>query len=116
MNELLLEIVNILLPSLLTMLVALLGLVTTKLTAYMKREGLVAELESKEKYAAIVVSAAEQIFKEADGPRKMQHAKAQLIDFLSKNNIKFTDSELNDLLEAAVKSVKNGVDAGMKEE
>ncbi len=116
MKEMMIEGLNVLMPSLLAALVALLGFAVQKFTVYIKREGLATELEAKEKYAAIVVAAAEQMYKEADGPRKMQHAKSQFVDFLSKNKIKFTDAELDDLLEAAVKSVKNGVSEGLADE
>ncbi|WP_442896616.1 phage holin, LLH family, partial [Enterococcus sp.] len=52
---------------------------------------------------------------EADGPEKFNRAKSQLVDFLNKNKIQFTEDELNVLIESAVKSMKDGVTEGLKE-
>lgn len=87
----------------------------TKGTAYLKKKGVLAQLESKKNYVAIVVSAVQQVYAEANGDAKLQEAKVQLIDLFNKNGIKFTEDELDLLIESAVKGMKDGVKQGAAE-
>lgn len=64
---------------------------------------------------AIVVSAVQQVYAEANGDAKLQEAKVQLIDLFNKNGIKFTEDELDLLIESAVKGMKDGVKQGVAE-
>lgn len=104
---------------LLNLLIVVVGLATTfigqKGTAYLKKKGVLAQLESKKNYVSIVVSAVQQVYAEANGDAKLQEAKAQLVDLFKKNGIKFTEDELNLLIESAVKGMKDGVDQGVAE-
>lgn len=105
--------------ALLNLLIIVIGLVATfvgqKGHAYLKRKGILAQLESKKNYVAIVVSAVQQVYAESNGDAKLQEAKAQLVDLFNKNGIKFTEDELNLLIESAVKGMKDGVDQGVAE-
>lgn len=109
------EITGALLNGLFMVLVALIGYASQKLAAYFKKEGILTELESKKAYADIVVRATQQIYQEADGPVKLQRAKAQLIDYLQSKRIPFTEAELESLIESTVKSMKDGIAEGLKE-
>lgn len=104
---------------LLNLLIVVVGLATTfigqKGTAYLKKKGVLAQLESKKNYVDIVVAAVQQVYAEANGDTKLQEAKVQLIDLFNKNGIKFTEEELNLLIESAVKGMKDGVDQGAAE-
>lgn len=104
---------------LLNLLIVVVGLATTfigqKGTAYLKRKGVLAQLESKKNYVAIVVSAVQQVYAESKGDAKLQEAKVQLIDLFNKNGIKFTEDELDLLIESAVKGMKDGVKQGVAE-
>lgn len=82
------------------------GVVSVKIKSYLQEKGVLAQLESKRKYADIVVHAVQQIYQTADGPQKLNEAKSQLIELLNKNGIPFTDEELQMLIEAAVKGMK----------
>lgn len=110
------QITNALFQAASLIIVAIIGYVANRITAYFKKEGVLTELENKRAYAEIAVAAAQQMFKEADGPEKFNRAKSQLVDFLNKNKINFTEDELNVLIESAVKSMKDGVSEGLKEE
>lgn len=103
--------------ALLNLLIVVIGLVAAfigqKGTAYLKRKGVLAQLESKKNYVDIVVAAVQQVYAEANGDAKLQEAKVQLIDLFNKNGIKFTEDELNLLIESAVKGMKDGVDQGV---
>lgn len=105
--------------ALLNLLIVVVGLVAAfigqKGSEYLKKKGVLAQLESKKNYVAIVVSAVQQVYAEANGDAKLQEAKAQLVELFNKNGIKFTEDELNLLIESAVKGMKDGVDQGVAE-
>lgn len=109
------QITNALFQAASLIIVAVIGYVANRITAYFKKEGILTELKNKRAYAEIAVAAAQQMFKEADGPEKFNRAKSQLVDFLNKNKITFTEDELNVLIESAVKSMKGGISEGLKE-
>lgn len=98
--------------ALINLLVVVIGLVATfvgqKGYSYLNNKGILKEIEAKQKYVNIVVNAIQQTYKEANGEEKLGEAKTQLVDFFNSNGIKFTDVELNSLIEAAVKGVKDG--------
>ena len=98
--------------ALINFLVVVIGLVATfvgqKGYSYLNNKGILKEIEAKQKYVNIVVNAVQQTYKEANGEEKLGEAKTQLVDFFNANGIKFTDVELNSLIEAAVKGVKDG--------
>ena len=98
--------------ALINFLVVIIGLVATfvgqKGYSYLNNKGILKEIEAKQKYVNIVVNAIQQTYKEANGEEKLGEAKTQLVDFFNANGIKFTDIELNSLIESAVKGVKDG--------
>ena len=98
--------------ALINFLVVVIGLVATfvgqKGYSYLNNKGILKEIEAKQKYVNIVVNAIQQTYKEANGEEKLGEAKTQLVDFFNANGIKFTDVELNSLIEAAVIGVKDG--------
>ena len=98
--------------ALINLLVVIIGLVATfvgqKGYSYLNNKGILKEIEAKQKYVNIVVNAIQQTYKEVNGEEKLGKAKTQLVDFFNANGIKFTDVELNSLIEAAVKGVKDG--------
>ena len=99
--------------ALINLLVVVIGLVATfvgqKGYSYLNNKGILKEIEAKQKYVNIVVNAIQQTYKEANGEEKLGEAKTQLVDFFNANGIKFTDVELNSLIESAVKGAKDGV-------
>lgn len=105
--------------ALLNLLIVVVGLATgfigQKGSEYLKKKGVLAQLESKKNYVDIVVAAVQQVYAEANGDAKLQEAKAQLVELFNKNGIKFTEDELNLLIESAVKGMKDGVDQGVAE-
>ena len=98
--------------ALINLLVVVIGLVATfvgqKGYSYLNNKGILKEIEAKQKYVNIVVNAIQQTYKEANGEEKLGEAKTQLVDLFNANGIKFTDVELNSLIESAVKGVKDG--------
>lgn len=108
--------ISVLTNSLFAIGVALLALIAQKIVAWIKKEGLLTELENKRAYVEIVVKATEQMYKEADGPAKLAKAKTQLVDYFNRKKIPFTEAELDTLIESAVKNLKDGIAAGIKED
>ena len=106
--------------ALINLLVVVIGLVATfvgqKGYSYLNNKGILKEIEAKQKYVNIVVNAIQQTYKEANGEEKLGEAKTQLVDFFNANGIKFTDVELNSLIESAVKGVKDGAKKSSMEE
>lgn len=91
-----------------TLLSIIIGYAVSQLKAYLTKKGILAELENKKKYVDIVVKAVQQLYAEADGNVKLAEAKKQLIEIFNKNGVNFTEDELNMLIEAAVKGMKDG--------
>lgn len=96
-------------------LIAAIGYGAKYVAGWLKREGILTELETKRKYAEIVVSAAEQMFQEADGETKLKKAQAELIQYLNEKNIDVTEQELRQLIESAVNAMKQGAAEGALE-
>lgn len=94
-------------------LVAAIGVLAERFAAWTKKEGLLTELKNKQAYVEIVVKATEQIYQEADGPAKLAKAKTQLVDYFKRKKIPFDEAELDMLIEATVKSMKEGAVAGL---
>ena len=94
-----------------TLLSIIMGYAVTQLKAYLTKKGILAELENKKKYVDIVVKAVQQLYAEANGDFKLAEAKKQLVVIFNKNGVNFTDAELNMLIEAAVKGMKDGAKA-----
>ena len=90
-----------------TLLVAFAGIVTTYITKYLKAKGLLAKLEHHKGLVGIVINSVEQVAKELDGEQKFKIAKGQLLDLLATKKIKMNEDELNQLIEAMVKEMKD---------
>lgn len=96
----------------------ILGVVATKVTAFLKKKGVVATLEAKAASVAIAVDAIEQIARNEKVPDKFSAAKKRAVDLLQAQGISITDKELETLIESAVaeinKSVKDELNGGSK--
>lgn len=102
-----------LIQNLVLVIASILGIVSTyvvsQVKGYFDKKGITDELKKKQAYTDIVVKAAQQMFQEANGAEKFQVAKENLVAMLNEQNIPFTESELNLLIEASVKGMKDGL-------
>lgn len=89
----------------------ILGVVATKVTAFLKQKGVVATLEAKKSSVAIAVDAIEQIARNEKVPDKFYAAKQMAIQFLNEQGITITDAEAEALIEAAVAEINKNVTA-----
>lgn len=88
---------------------AAIGVLTQKVTAFLKKKGVVATLQAKEASVMIAVDAIEQIARNEKIPDKFKAAKSMAIEFLNEQGIAITDAELEALIESAVAEINKNV-------
>lgn len=81
---------------------------SAKLTQYLKQKGVLTTFDKKKESVQIAVDAVEQIAKVEKLDSKYLEAKSRAVDLLNKQGITITDSELDSLIEAAVRGLKQG--------
>lgn len=99
------ELINLVI----VVITALVGLVTQKVTVYLKEKGLIAKLESNKELVRIVVNAVEQTYKHLDGDEKLKVAKIELVKLMNEKKIKISEKEINTLIESAVKEMNDAI-------
>lgn len=85
------------------------GLVAKQATMFFKQKGLLAKAENNDKVVKIVVNAVEQLYKEVGGPEKLHMAKLQLEQLMKEKQINLTATQMDMLIESAVKEMKKNV-------
>lgn len=104
------EIIN-----LLALLIAgAVGLVAKQITSYLKKKGIIAQIESHKEIAKIVVGAVEQTYNHLHGQEKLNVAKIELIKMAKNKGIKISEKELDLLIESAVKEMNRAVKEELK--
>lgn len=100
------QCLDILLPSITSIISLLLGIMATKIKSTynnkVKDETVRAVVES-------VVRWAQQVYEDCDGVEKLEAALQKASDILNEKGITISDSELNMLIESAVYGLKQGV-------
>lgn len=92
---------------LVTVAVGLIGWLTKKVSNYLDELGLTEKLDKKQYLVDLAVNAVEQIWKNEDGATKLIKARNQALDLLKDNGIDITAAELNNMIEAAVKTMND---------
>lgn len=103
MNEILITILNALVPILITGLTAFLTWLGTKIKNYYDEK---TKNETVKNIAEHTVKYVEQVFTDLKGVEKLEKAKNVAIDWLKDKNIKISDAELTILLESFVNGLK----------
>lgn len=99
------QLIEILLPILATFLTGFFTYLGTKLKmAYEKK----INTETAKTVVNDAVRFVEQVYKDLDGPDKLQKAVEQVSVILKSKGINITDAEINMLIESAVYSLKEG--------
>lgn len=65
--------------------------------------------ETKQKVVETTCRYVNQLYKDLDGPAKLEKAQAEIIEQLNSKGVKITELELRVLIEAAVNGFKDGV-------
>ena len=90
-------------------IVALFGLITQKVTSYLKAKGIVAKLESNKELVKIAVDAVEQVYGHLDGDKKLELAKEEIVELMQEKKIKISEREIDALIESIIKEMKDSV-------
>lgn len=85
------------------------GIVTTYITRYLKNKGLIAKMQSNKELVNFVVLAIEQAYFHLKGEEKLNLAKVEITKLLKEKKIKISEKELDILIEASVKQMKESV-------
>lgn len=96
------EIINLVILILTTCV----GLITKSLMGFLKKKGIIAQIDANKKTVDIVVRAVEQLYKEHDGEEKLKLAKIELMRLLEDKKIKVSVADLDLLIESAIKEMK----------
>lgn len=99
-GELIVQVVSII-------VLALVGMATQALFAYLKNKGIVEQILAKEELAMIAVSFVEQVYVGFSGPQKFDAAVGWLADRMNQAGLKTNESELAGLIEAAVYEIQS---------
>ena len=100
------QCLDILLPSIASIISLLLGIVATKIKSTYNNK---VKDETTRTVVESVVRWAQQVYKDCDGAEKLEVALQKASDILNEKGIIVSDSELNMLIESAVYGLKQGV-------
>ena len=101
------QIMQAVLSALGTILVALIGVMTTKVVGWLNEKGITEKLQKKQYLVDIAVNAVEQIYQEEDGATKLVKAREQALKLMNDNGLDITEDELSAFVEAAVKAMND---------
>ncbi|AZU98915.1 hypothetical protein pW2_81 [Bacillus phage pW2] len=88
-------------------LTALVGLATKSVVSFLKKKGIVAQVQNNKEVVSIVVKAVEQMYGQLKGEEKLNMAKMELIKLMQQKKIKMTEAEIDLMIEAMVKEMKD---------
>lgn len=99
-----------LLNLLVAVLVGCVGLATRQVIKYLKSKGLITQLENNKEIVGVVVKAVEQLYKnQLNGDEKLNMAKLEVVKLMNEKKIKISEKEIDILIEASVKEMKDTV-------
>lgn len=104
MNE---ELQAAILNAAIAVLIALIGVITKKVVAFLDEKGITEKLNKKQYLVDIAVNAAEQVYQNEDGAVKLANARKEALQLLNDNGLNITDAELQNLIEASVKAMND---------
>ena len=100
------QCLDILLPAVASVIAVILGVLATKIkTTYNDK----VQDETVRTIVKSVVEWAQQVYKDCDGPEKLQKALDKASAILNEKGITVSDEELNMLIESAVYGLKQGI-------
>lgn len=83
------------------------GLITTYVVGYLRKKGVISQLENNKEIVKIVVNAIEQMYEALDGEDKFAMAKERLIKLANEKKLNISEEELNLLIESTVKEMND---------
>ena len=97
------ELINLIIA----VITVLAGLITQKVTSYLKQKGIIAKLEANKELVRIVVNAVEQTYQHLNGEEKLKVAKIELVKLMNEKKIKISEQEVDILIESVVKEMND---------
>lgn len=110
MEQIQVELLNLVVA----VLTALVGVATKSLVSFLKKKGVVAQIQNNKEVVAIVVKAVEQMYGQLKGEEKLDMAKMELIKLMQQKKIKMTEAEIDLMIEAMVKEMKDSANSELK--
>lgn len=95
-------------------LTALVGLATKSVMSFLKKKGVVAQVQNNKEVVSIVVKAVEQMYGQLKGEEKLNMAKMEIIKLMQQKKIKMTEAEIDLMIEAMVKEMKDQANTELK--
>jgi ABC-type antimicrobial peptide transport system ATPase subunit len=96
------------------LLVGFVGWVTKTATGYLKKKGLVSQLESHKQLVNLVVNGVEQAYTHLHGKEKLNMAKIEVIKLANSKGVKISANDLDMLIENAVKEMNSTIKESLK--
>lgn len=93
---------------------ALVGYATRRTVQFLKKKGIVADIQNSKELAVIAVTAVEQAYAHLEGAERFNLAKIELVELANKKGIKITEQELNLLIESTVKEMNKVIKQEVK--
>ncbi|AKQ08510.1 holin [Bacillus phage PBC2] len=101
MENIQVELINLVVA----VLTACAGVATRYVVAFLKKKGLISQMENNKEIVRIVVHAVEQMYKELKGDEKLTQAKIEVVKIMKEKNIKITEQEIDLMIEAMVREM-----------
>ncbi|UUV46984.1 holin [Bacillus phage vB_BanS-Thrax5] len=95
-------------------LTALVGLATKSIMSFLNKKGVVAQVQNNKEVVSIVVKAVEQMYGQLKGEEKLNMAKMEIIKLMQQKKIKMTEAEIDLMIEAMVKEMKDQANTELK--
>lgn len=92
-----------------TLVGACAGWLTKVAVSYLKKKGILKQLETNKELVKIAVTAIEQTYKHLHGDEKLNLAKIEVIKLMQKKGIKVSEKELDLMIEAMVKEMNESI-------
>lgn len=109
------EAINeVLLVGLQSVLIAAIGYLTRRVVKWLNEKGVTETLRKKKYLVDIAVHAAEQLYKHADGAKKLNQARTSALNLLQSNGLDITSDELEAFIEDAVQEMNRNVHKGLE--
>lgn len=99
------EIISIII----TLLGACVGWITKVAVSYLKKKGVIKQLQANKELVKIAVMAVEQTYNHLHGDEKLNLAKIEIIKLAQKKGLKISEKELDLMIEAMVKEMNESI-------
>ena len=106
------EIINLAI----TVLTVFAGIITQNVVAFLKRRGIVSQLQNNKEIVKIVVGAIEQTYVHLHGEEKFNLAKIELIKLMEEKKIKMSEREIDLLIESMVREMNEKIKYEIKDD